>query len=928
MSSEVKKLFLIVLFVTFILTFAYSQTLPTGRLVGFVTDTEGDPLPGVAVTISSPALMIPQMASFTSQEGYYRFIGLPSGKYTVQYEIDGFQNLRRVGIDVNAGRTTTLNINMEISEIKEEVVVTGAAPTVNLQDTALGTTFDLTTLEKMPITRDVYEIQNLAPGVYDEASHGSDQLTNRYNVDGQNLSHPLHGVLTNQIGFASVEEITVETGLHQANQGGVMGSVVQVITKSGGNDFSGKIGLYYQNKNLQSDNTKGTPLEGQFIGFDYQYEPYFSFGGPIKKDKVWFFTSLDARSYRSYVQGYPYDSPDQLPIDRPQYLPFGKLTWQITPSDKLITSINYYYETNNHGGASYRVNEDVTTKAPVNGLTLSSQWTKVVSQNFLFNARIGYFANTGDRVLKTDKLRYYDYATRLYSGSGGYNHLNERGRIQFSTDASYYIEDVMGSHEIQIGGELYHSWNDSHRTWNEDPYWQGIFGKDWRVSTVYTRNGVPERLALTQDYYRKERINNAGLFLHDAWTPSKHFVFNLGLRYDYYQTYWPKQKKGSTDIWAYEEKTVAMTWNTLSPRFGISYDPAGDGKTVIKFSAGRYYPAHTTMLTNYAYGGAAWGMNAMLNPDWSVAYTYGLWKPLGQVDPEGLNPYWNDTFSVGIEREIIQNLSLSASYVMKWEKNMIEGVDIYHVDIAHLKENGLENGHPKWIGYDLVYGTDPMTGDAVPFYDMNPSYTTDILAMNMNIPGIHRKYRGLEIKLDKRMSDNWAFFASYVWSKGEGLLGTNRFDSDAASSFFENPNVHINVWGLLQHQREHQLKLQGIYIAPYGIQLSAQYFYYKGEPHPRQLRSSEAGIRLYQGTQTVIAEPYGAYYYPDLHELNIRVQKSFNVGPGRINILGDVFRAFNANTTTSLGYITNVNWLNVLNIMGPRYIRLGLSYEF
>jgi len=928
LNFKAKKIFLALLLVTFILTPVYSQIIPTGKLVGFVTDTEDEPLPGVTVTISSPSMITPQMAFVTNEEGYYRFIGLPSGKYTVVYELPGFKSLRRESIDVTVTRTTSLNVDLEMSEIKAEVVVIGAAPTVNIMDTATGTTFDVITLEEMPVNRNVYEIQNLAPGVYDEASHGSDQLTNRYTVDGQNMSHPLHGVLTNEISFSSIEEITVGTGLHQADQGGVMGSVVQVITKSGGNDLSFKIGTYFQDKSLQSTNTKGTPFEGQFTGFDYQYEPYLSIGGAIKRDKAWFFASLDLRLYRYYVQGYPYDQPDNMPIDAPKYLPFCKLTWQITPKDKLTTSFSYYYATNNHSGASYQVDTDVTTKAPTNGMTFSSQWSKVVSSNFLFNARAGYFSNVGDRILKTDELRYYDYATRLYSGSGGYNHLNERGRAQFSTDSSYFIEKWAGSHELKVGGEFSYSWNNSHRTWNEDPYWQGVFGKDWRVSRIYTRNGVPEKLSLTQNYFRKERIINMGVFIQDAWTLSRHFVFNLGLRYDYYQTFWPKQMKGDTDMWAYEERTVAMTWNTLAPRLGISYDPFGDGKTAVKVSFGRYYPAHTTMLTNYAYGGAAWGMNAMLNPDWSVDYTYGLWKPLGQVDPEGLNPYWNDTFDISVEREIINNLSVSVTYIQKWEKNMIEGVDIYHVDTEYLREHGMENGHPKWIGYNIVYGTDPTTGNPVTFYEMDSSYPTDMLAMNMNIPGIHRKYRGVEVKLDKRMSNNWSFFTSYVWSKGEGLLGTNRFDSDGASAFFENPNVHVNVWGLLKHQREHMLKVQGMYIAPFGIQLSAQYFYSSGEPYPRQLRSSEAGLSLYQGRQTVIVEPYGSYYYPDLHELNIRLQKSFNVGHGRFIVLADIIRAFNANTTTSLGWITDVNWQDVIDIVDPSYFRLGVSYEF
>jgi outer membrane receptor protein involved in Fe transport len=928
MKKRLDRVFVLTVLIAFSVSLLSAQTIPTGKLDGYVVDDGGLALPGATVTISSPSLIGPPISNLCSEKGYYRFIGLPSGSYKVTFELPGFKHLVREGIIVTAGKSTTLNVTLEQSALEETVVVQGQAPTVNLQDTATGATFGKETLMDLPVGRTVDSVANLAPGMYEEAAHGSDQLTNRYSIDGQNQSHPLHGVIINEVGFSGIEEITVETGLHKAEYGGVMGAVVQVITKSGGNDFSGEIGVYSQTKGLQSDNTKGTPFEGKFIGFDYEHQPNFTLGGPIKRDQAWFFINMDMRSYRYFVQGYPYDQTEHLPIDSPRYRPFGKLTWQISPKDKLVTSVSYTYTGNDHSGANLYNIPETTAKAPEWGITFSSQWTRVFSPDFLLNARVGYFYNFGDRILKSDEVRVQNLATSRYTGSGGYNHENKRGRVQFSTDSSYFVEDWNGSHEFKVGGEAGFSWNGSNRTWNRDPYWEGIFGEYWRVSTIYHRNEVPERIALTENYFRKEQIINVGLFAQDTWALSKNIILNLGLRYDFAQTVWPKQKKGDTDIWAYEKRTVAMTWNTLAPRLGISFDPGGDGRTVLKASYGRYYAAHTTMLTNIAYGGGSRSLNARLNPDWTVAYTYGYSEPTGAVNPDGLNPYYNDTINFGIERELFKDFALGVTYIRKWEKNMIEGVDEVHVDTADLKKNGVDDGNPKWIGYVPVQGTDPLTGNPVTFYSMDPSHPTNISLLMMNIPGVIRDYQGVEVKATKRVSNNWGMYASYVWSKGKGLLGTNRFDSDGASAYFNEPNIHINAWGVLKHQRHHVVKAQGTYIAPFGIQLSAQYIFMTGEPYPRQLRTSEAGAKLYQGTVTIAVEPYGAYHYPDIHELNLRVQKSFNIGPGQFIVIGDVFRALNAQTVTGVGWRTGLDWQRVTSIVNPRYFRLGLVYRF
>jgi len=922
----VKKTGTMILLSLFSFLLASAQTMPTAKLDGNVADDEGLPLPGANVTISSPSLILPQMNTQTNDRGYYRLVGLPSGVYTVKCEIHGFKTLIREGIILTAGRSTTLNLTVEASRIEETVVVRGMAPVVDFQSTAMGITLDKQALENLPIGRSIADLANLAPGMYGNAAQGSDILVNKTSVDGMIVTNPLHGVMVNEIGFGAVEEVTVDTAMQKAEHGGVKGAVIQIITKSGGNTLEGEFGGYYQDKSLQADNTKGTPFEGQFVGFKYEFQPYFALGGPIKKDKIWFFANFDMRLYRFYVNGYPYDTqPDNLVCDTDRYRPFGKLTWQLSPSDRLVASLAYSENRLNHSGASRYVNEQGTFVSPDGGYTASLQWAKTFSSNLFYSARVGWFNRFEDRYAKNHDGRVYDEITRLYSGGQSFDHWNSRDRVQFFTDATYFIDNWFGSHEIKAGGNADYSWNEAKRVHIQNSMFDGRY-PGFKVYQIRTRNGVPRQLNVSEDYDRFENVFNLGAFVQDTWMPSKRLVFSLGLRLDYNAQIWPRQKKIHTEIWNYEKATIPMKWTTLSPRLGMTFDLFGDGTTALKASIGRYYAALTTMLVNYVHKSAPTTFSVMINPDYTELYQFNRVAPSGQLDAD-LEAYYADEIILGIERSFFKDWSFGASYIWKWEKNFIEGVDANHIDIDDIKANGIEDREPTWRDYTLVPGTDPITGKTVYYYSRSASNPNLDLRW-INIPGTIRKYRSLELKAGKRMSNRWSFSASYVWAKAVGLLDYNQLSNDTNSSFFNEPNIHINAWGNVSTQREHFVKIQGTYLAPFDISLSTACFIMSGLPYGRYLRTTEAKASLYQGTISILVEPFGTYHLPWIYDLNFRLEKSFRLGPGSITIQGDVFRLLNSQRTTSVGTLTNVDFQNVLGIEGARYFRLGLLYRF
>jgi hypothetical protein len=297
------------------------------------------------------------------------------------------------------------------------------------------------------------------------------------------------------------------------------------------------------------------------------------------------------------------------------------------------------------------------------------------------------------------------------------------------------------------------------------------------------------------------------------------------------------------------------------------------------------------------------------------------------VDPDTKSPY-ADEINFGFERQIIEDMSFSTTVILKWERNLIDDVDGAHINMDLFKRTG----QLEWTGYTAVAGTDPFTGNPVTFYEMNPDFG-DFAYVTMNIPGTTRKYRGIEFKLTKRMSRRWAMQASYVWSRGKGILNTSRDQSTGYSGFFDNPDSMIYAYGRLDYQREHMVKIQGTYIGPFGINLSAYYQFGSGIPYTRRIRSIEAGLGfLYQGAEIIFAEPRGTEKLPDQHLLDVRLEKTFNIGKGQIGLQADAYNLFNSNRVTSVGSLTNVDWTSsnqrIYSIMSPRYFQFGMVFRF
>lgn len=941
---HLKKAAIILAAVILMAVASTAQISQTGTLNGTVYDQDKQPLPGVSVTIKSPALILPQMEMITSGHGHFRFPALSPGVYTATFKLEGFKTLVLEGIRVNVGITTTLDASLALSPLEETITVTGQTPTIDRQRTTLAANLSSEFLQSIPAARTLATFFNMVPGVTGNTTHGSSERDNTFNLDGVNVTDPVTGTQAGTFSVDIMEELSVQTGGLPAEFGSVRGGVVNVVTRSGGNKFSGQASFYFRNDKLQTTNTKGTVFEGQKSGFDYEYEPGLHIGGPVIKDKIWFYTNFSLMKTQEYSPGYPYDKqPTNTPIDAFRIYPYAKLTFQVSKSDKLVLSYNFSDFKRNHRGAGISQTEDSTWKQTTPIHTFNIQWTKFFGSDFLMNAKAAYMDYALNLMAKNELPNIYDSVLRLNYQSYGYDDLYERNRFQFITDATKFVDDLMGRHEFKAGVEFEYSWDIRNWVSKRDP-------KTGLGPFIYTRSGVPDYVIYYQNFARKDRKIAVGGFLQDSWTPIERLTFNIGFRFDHQEGILPKQGENREPVTfggkTYDPRVLKtfkpIIWNTLAPRLGATFDLTGDGKTVLKASFSRYYIANILQwfVTVNPNSFITWRLR--LNPDFTprgAPYSFSATAE-AQMDPDVKSPYL-DELIVGIERELLRDLSFSLRYIRKWDRNLLEGVDLNGMNYdAYLK--GADILDPSvWPNFAPITRTDTFDGKTVTFWrQVNTALTAKMFYTNP--PGAKRDYDGIEVAVNKRLSDRWQMNVSYVYAKSRGLIGTDFDDSWSGAAYFNNPNAHINTIGNFPLERRHQFKLQGLVQGPFGINFSGYFRYLEGTRYTRVVRGYDLGLtsaQLPQGNVSIFTEKRGTRNLPALRLLDLRVEKVFNLpaGLGKLALFGDIFNVLNVNTTTAVNTVSSstvtvnlkpVSFGGTTGITDPRVGRLGFRLSF
>jgi hypothetical protein len=940
-----KKILCVVMLFGLMFQFLMAQMNQTGNINGTVSAADGTSLPGVSVTLTSPALIIEKMVAVTNENGRYRFNALAPGEYELVFDLDGMTTIQRKGIRVSIGKTLTLDVQMELKSLQETIVVEGQAPTIDRQSTTRSANLDTSFLNSIPAARNLATVFNMTPGVTGDTAHGSSVRDNSYNLDGVNLTDPVVGTQNVFFGMDIAEEISVQSGGLSAEYGSTRGAVINVVTKSGGNSFSGNLRSFFNHEALMGDNTKGTVLEGKTSGSKYEFEPGFSLGGPIIKDKIWFFMNLSFNLTEDYIAGFPYDKEQEIPnrVFRPY--PYFKLTYQPSQSDKFIFSFNHSNLTRNHRNASILHTEDTTWDQKGPKMVFNGHWAHTFNDRVFANLKAAYVKGDLNLTAKNDSPAFLEDADNRRSGGYGYDDLNARTRIQLNADTTIFVENFAGSHEIKIGAE--HTAAQSDRYWNPRAKTnQYGFGLVW----VYTDGGTAYSSEWVAPWNHKESTISTSFFANDTWNIGRNLNLNLGGRLEFSKGRIPQQgdykgmAAGSMDFLGQPQYTwnrtiskdeTLMNWTSLTPRVGLTYDLFANGSTLIKASYARYVTGAITQFFSglnrnsfVEYWGACDPITYEVTNFWG-AYMVTNYPTMGYGDEKVKAPYV-DEISVGIEREFARDWSIGTRYIRKWDRKLIEDADGNQLDMDAL----MKNGELVWTNWEPVVVTDNSNSDyfgsEYTFWKRKQNLIVDKYVINA--PGADRDYSGFEVTLNKRMTNGWFINSSYVYAESTGLIGTDFSDSWGGQGYFDNPNTHENALGRFLLERRHQFKLAGLIQGPAGVNLSAYFYWMSGERYTRQVRSRDLGLSLPQGTTTINAEARGSYGLPAYSGLDLKLEKVFSLGrSSSLKIFCDGFNVLNNNKATSVRTISSSSTMTfgeMMAIQSPRIIRFGLDFGF
>ena len=1002
-----KQFLLIGLLILAFSSLGIAQKTTTGSIEGTVTDDDETPLPGVMVTLHSPAYM--GTGSFiTSDKGSFRFPVCPPGEYTIKVELSGFQTVERPNLRVHTGSVVTVNLVMNAASLEEEITVTAPSPTVDVKSSKLTTTVSKEMINTLPMKKDVYYLISanptavplegpLNPGEEHKqySVHGSTGTQEAWALDGVNIMDPHRAWIGTNISYDSIDEIEMIAGGMGAEIGQSAGSYINVVSKSGGNKFSGGLTVQYTGKSLQSAMWPEQQLESLHLGTptvdDFYYNVSMTLGGPIIKDRLWFFVnpkyirSDKPSAFIPFNDAFGY-SHDAYKYNHHEIGLFGKISAQVGPKLKLMSMWQYRDDVED----PYSYGAYANQFRPYNvwhtrwdaGLVTSNVATLIIDQNTFAEFSFGYVYRKNyrrDNATRNGLIgpeHYYNYDRITYRAWGAcrHNELADRWKYDFSLRFTRFQDDFLGAdHEIKAGIE-FGWWKTTYDWWHPTPY----RNYHWRDGSPYWLGNYTGYF-YTWDLAQEEGVSvhpyksrRESLYFADDVTIGKRLTLKIGLRLDRQHADRPEQyRKGYYDesfdgvlnmlfpnLYRTDDQTAPelkdiWVWSILQPRIGITYDLFGNGKTALKASWSRYAE---TLYAKMAYGFDPWHPDLTsigvtwvdLNKDglYDTGDQFSPWKyPTIFTDPDELTKTVDrdmkapfvDEYVVGVSHELFKDFSIGISGIYKENKNIMELID-----------TNKSSDSEWWVPYEF---TDP--GADGKFGNSDDQQLTawglredapDQLVFQTNVDVLKRKYRGVEIVFNKRMSNNWMLNGSIVVSKQEGNIGASTKAAEGHSGLAMDPNVLFNAYGRLEYDRPLIIKLMGTVILPYRISLSTYYRYFSGSSNTRDLTvyfpDTVQGYTLRRPDTDLRADPRGTSYRgPDSHIVDLRAEKKFNLAFGTLGLYIDVFNAlgsrmFSVNDDPG-GYINTdgsferyANYGQITGFSGMREVNLTLKFDF
>lgn len=860
---------LMVLFV--VLGFAYSQAT-TGNLKGTVTDSSGTPLPGVTVVVKGPKLIGERMV-VTDANGNFTVPSLPPGTYTVTATLSGFKKAERSGVVVYLEKTTFVKLVLEQGEISETIEVTAAAPAVDITDTKVAMNVKKDFFDALPKGRNFQAMVLMAPsveqGYFGISVGGATGLENRYIIDGLDTTDvDLGGVGTNIV-YEYIDEVQVKTGGYEAEFPGALGGVVNIITKSGGNEFHGSFLFNYRSDKLYAE-PKVTIFGGGAIDKFNYYDFGLGLGGYIMKDKIWFFVA-GTPSFRKTEY-----EPVNMVTGEPVHADYTSKTYNFSAKLTFLLARNHTLTISTFGdprhgeggnpGTLRDPNSDYKVKRTGGTYNVSAKYEGMFGTDWIVTALVGrYFDHTKELPASGDldnPLYIYQY------GSFGYPHGWRTGGFGWYSDpfdksrwtGKFDITRFWGAHTIKAGFQWFRTIEDRNDNYTGQYYrvYREPFGY------YYDRYRTTKGNAYTDDF---------ALFIQDSWQIGR-LHLNFGVRAE-------SQILHSTDPSKFfEPHAKLISWgfkDMLAPRIGFSFDVFGDGTTKIFGSYGKFYEIVPMDINARTFG---------YEEDTLYYYTldgqlFYVWNVGSEPPPiqEDIKPPYQHEFILGVERELTKDLTLSIRGIYK--------------RLGRMVEDGSFDGGTQYFLFN--------PGEWEPEnIDRPADFVNRCPEEYWHFPKALRWYKAVEVVLNKHLSHNYQFTASYTYGRAYGNVAGLGFEEYGQAdpnitAAFDFPELMYNAEGYLPNDRKHRFKFDGVYVFPFGLSIGTSVRYITGKPYTAMGRNEWYGVIAFLDQRGTTGR------LPNQFHVDLHIAYTYKIaGKYKLTLLADIFNANNSREMTDI----------------------------